>query len=94
MSEQEENCILIADDDLDDQYMLKQDFSSLYIKQKVNAVSDGVELFDYLLKKETYKAIDAILSKVILPDHNMPKKDDRECLLELKGLSELKKYPL
>ncbi|PBQ32878.1 two-component system response regulator [Sphingobacteriaceae bacterium] len=90
----EENCILIADDDLDDQYMIKQAFSTVSVKEKVNTVSDGVELLDYLYKKGKYKDLEVSVPKIILLDLNMPKKDGRECLKEIKTNATLKKIPV
>ncbi|MES2514317.1 MAG: response regulator [Bacteroidota bacterium] len=89
-----EYCILIADDDNDDQYMIKQAFASISLNENVRTVSDGVELLDYLYQKGKYKDAPTLLPKVILLDLNMPKKDGRECLKEIKSNAKLKTIPI
>jgi CheY-like chemotaxis protein len=87
-------CVLIADDDNDDQYMIKQAFASINLNETICTVSDGVELLDYLYKKGKYKDAHLLLPKVILLDLNMPKKDGRECLKEIKTHPKLKTIPI
>ena len=87
-------CILIADDDADDQYMIKQAFASINLNEKIHTVNDGVELLDYLQKKGKYKDETILQPKVILLDLNMPKKDGRECLREIKTNDKLKQIPI
>ncbi|MEO6304426.1 MAG: response regulator, partial [Bacteroidia bacterium] len=87
-------CILIADDDMDDQYMMKQAFSSINLNENVQTVNDGVELLDYLHKRGKYKGIDTPSPKVILLDLNMPKKDGRECLKEIKTNPKFNRIPV
>lgn len=87
-------CILIADDDNDDQYMIKQAFSGINFQENIQTVNDGVELLDYLHKKGKYKDSAHALPKVILLDLNMPKKDGRQCLKEIKSHPALKKIPI
>ncbi len=89
-----EYCILIADDDNDDQYMIKQAFESINLNEHVRTVNDGVELLDYLHKRGKYKDAEVMSPKVILLDLNMPKKDGRECLREIKANPKLKKIPI
>jgi CheY-like chemotaxis protein len=89
-----EHCILIADDDNDDQYMIKQAFASINLNEHVRTVNDGVELLDYLHKRGKFKDTEILSPKVILLDLNMPKKDGRECLREIKANPKLKKIPI
>lgn len=86
--------ILIADDDHDDQYMIRQAFANIKFNANVQFVSDGVELMDYLNKRGKYQAQSLVAPKVILLDLNMPKKDGRECLREIKGNPNLKRIPV
>ena len=88
------SCILIADDDMDDQYMIKQAFNTINLTENIRTVNDGVELIDYLQKKGKYKDVDVLLPTVILLDLNMPKKDGRECLKEIKSHPKLKRIPV
>ncbi|MBA3680952.1 MAG: response regulator [Bacteroidetes bacterium] len=87
-------CILIADDDMDDQYMIKQAFSSINLNENVHTVNDGVELLDYLNRRGKYKDANILIPKVILLDLNMPKKDGRECLKEIKTNPRFNKIPI
>lgn len=87
-------CILIADDDNDDQYMIKQAFTSINLNENVRTVNDGVELLDYLNNTGKYKGVETLLPKVILLDLNMPKKDGRECLKEIKMNTKFKMIPI
>ena len=87
-------CILIVDDDNDDQYMIKQAFSTVNLTENVRTVNDGVELFEYLEKTGKYKDMNVPFPKVILLDLNMPKKDGRQCLKEIKEHPKLKKIPI
>ena len=86
--------ILIADDDHDDQYMIKQAFANIKFTANVQFVNDGVELMDYLNKRGKFQERALMSPKVILLDLNMPKKDGRECLKEIKGNPNLKKIPV
>jgi CheY-like chemotaxis protein len=87
-------CILIADDDIDDQYMLKQAFANTQLDKDVRIVNDGVELLDYLNRRGKYKDSELPYPKVILLDLNMPKKDGRECLKEIKSNPKLNRIPI
>ncbi|MBL7912733.1 MAG: response regulator [Bacteroidia bacterium] len=87
-------CILIADDDMDDQYMIKQAFASINLTENVQTVNDGVELLDYLHKRGKYKDIETLCPKIILLDLNMPKKDGRECLREIKVNTKFNRIPV
>lgn len=88
------HCILIVDDDLDDQYMIKQAFASINLDENIHTVNDGVELLDYLNKKGKYKGVNVLNPKVILLDLNMPKKDGRECLREIKTNPKFSTIPI
>lgn len=87
-------CILIADDDMDDQYMIKQAFASINLTENVQTVNDGVELLDYLHKRGKYKDVETLCPKIILLDLNMPKKDGRECLKEIKINAKFNRIPV
>lgn len=83
--------ILMADDDADDRQMTKEAFEESHLTNDLRFVEDGVELMDYLNRRGKY--IDPSSSPrpgLILLDLNMPKKDGREALRELKGDPKLK----
>ena len=77
--------ILMADDDADDRQMTKEAFEESRLINDLRFVCDGVELMDYLQRRGKYS--DPATSPrpgLILLDLNMPKKDGREALKEIK----------
>ena len=84
----------MADDDIDDQYLIKQAFNTLKLNVEIMAVNDGVELLNYLNQGDTYASKERELPKRILLDLNMPKKDGRECLKEIKADARFVKIPI
>jgi two-component system response regulator len=87
-------CILVADDDIDDQFMLKEAFASLNFDGEIQCVENGEELLDYLNNKGKYKGTSFLLPKLILLDLNMPKIDGRQCLKIIKANADLCKIPI
>ena len=87
--------ILMADDDPDDRLMTKDALQASQLLNEVRFVEDGVELTDYLLRRGRYaKAEDSPRPGVILLDLNMPKKDGREALREIKENEDLRRIPV
>lgn len=83
--------ILMADDDADDRLMTKEAFEESRLANDLRFVEDGVELMDYLQRRGKYS--DPATSPrpgLILLDLNMPKKDGREALKEIKADPNLK----
>ena len=77
--------ILMADDDADDRQMTKEAFEESRLANDLRFVVDGAELMDYLKRRGQYS--DPATSPrpgLILLDLNMPKKDGREALREIK----------
>ena len=91
---EEKQCIIVADDDTDDQFMLKEAFSSLNFDKEICTVENGEELLDYLNKKGKYANMVLPVPKLILLDLNMPKIDGRQCLRLLKENREFCKIPI
>lgn len=87
--------ILIAEDDADDRYLIGTAFAEKGYKEKIDFVENGVELLHYLDNINTTALGDEkIFPCVILLDLNMPKKDGREVLKELKQHPIFKKIPV
>lgn len=87
--------ILMADDDPDDRMLAEEALEESHLANKMYFVEDGVELMDYLKRQGKYA--DASLSPrpgVILLDLNMPKKDGREALKEIKADPDLRRIPV
>ncbi len=85
--------ILIAEDDADDRFLLRSAFDENGFDDKLQFVENGVELLDYLNNiSRTYPATK--FPNFILLDLNMPKKDGREVLKEIKQDALLRKIPV
>ncbi len=83
--------ILMADDDAEDREMTQEAFVESRLANDLRFVEDGAELMDYL--KHRGKYADPASSPrpgLILLDLNMPKKDGREALVEIKADPSLK----
>ncbi len=87
--------ILIADDDADDRQMTKEALEENYLLNDLRFVSDGEELMNYLHRKGKYEDPEkSPWPGLILLDLNMPKKDGREALKEIKSDPVLKSIPV
>jgi len=87
--------ILIAEDDADDRYLLQTAFTETGYPEKFDFVENGIELLNYLDNMYSNTAAEIhILPGFILLDLNMPKKDGREVLKELKQHPVFKKIPV
>lgn len=87
--------ILIAEDDEDDFLLTRDAFREADIQTDLRWVRDGEELMDYLLRRGDFQ--DPAKSPrpvIILLDLNMPKKDGREALKEIKANSDLRRIPV
>jgi CheY-like chemotaxis protein len=86
--------ILLADDDPDDRLMASEAISESRLTNPLVTVSDGEELLDYLLWRGEYAESKPDRPGIILLDLNMPKKDGREALREIKGHPDLRRIPV
>jgi len=87
--------ILMADDDEDDRVLVKSAFEESRLNGDIQFVRDGQELLDYLRRRGQYASlIDAPLPHLILLDLNMPRKDGREALKEIKADPVLRVIPI
>jgi CheY-like chemotaxis protein len=87
--------ILIAEDDADDRYLLQTAFSEIGFPEQIDFVENGIEVFTYLDNIYTNNNMEMkALPGFILLDLNMPKKDGREVLKELKQHPVFKKIPV
>ena len=86
--------ILIADDDPDDRLLAEEALEESRLSNQLHFVEDGVELMDYLRGTGSYADREIQLPGMILLDLNMPRKDGREALRELKNDPQLKRIPV
>lgn len=87
--------ILLADDDPDDRELTKEALTECRLANEIHFVEDGEQLLDYLFRRGPYaNLVQEPLPGLILLDLNMPKKDGREALKEIKASPELRRIPV
>ncbi|CAN5182119.1 response regulator [soil metagenome] len=95
MENEKDILIIMADDDHDDIMLTQKALQKSGLLNPLVAVNDGEELLDYLLHRGKYTDTKKYpLPGIILLDLNMPKKDGRETLQEIKSHAELKSIPV
>lgn len=82
------NFILIADDDEDDILLVKSALEDCGYNGRVDFVENGIVLLDFLTKNADN------LPDLVLLDLNMPKKDGREVLIEVRANEALRSLPM
>ena len=87
--------LLMADDDTDDCALTKDALEESRLLNTISFVHDGEELMDYLLHRRNYGA-DGTSARpdLILLDLNMPRKDGREAIKEIRGHRSLRLIPI
>ncbi len=87
--------ILMADDDDDDRLLARDALTESQISSDLRFVENGEELLDYLLHRGKFEqASEAPRPGLILLDLNMPRKDGREALREIRADPELRRIPV
>ena len=87
--------IVLADDDPDDRKLTQDAFCENRLANEFHTVEDGEELMDYLLRRGKYTPMQGDnLPGLILLDLNMPRKDGREALKEIKAHPDLRRIPI
>jgi CheY-like chemotaxis protein len=87
--------ILLADDDADDRLLTQEALQENRLANDLRCVEDGEELIQYLFRRGKYSSESAAPRPgLILLDLNMPKKDGREALREIKSDPELRRIPV
>lgn len=87
--------ILVADDDPDDRMMIEEAFIENRVANKLAFVEDGEQLLAYLRREGEFAGLaEEPYPGIILLDLNMPKKDGREALEELKADPNLCRIPI
>lgn len=88
--------ILMADDDEEDRELARDALQDAHLANEMRFVVDGQDLMDYLRLEGRYAdaSVDAPRPGIILLDLNMPKKDGREALGEIKTDPALRQIPV
>jgi CheY-like chemotaxis protein len=86
--------ILIAEDDADDRFLLETAFEECGYKDNLIFVENGIELMHFLDEEKLRNEVDRKFPAFIMLDLNMPKKDGREVLKELKESPKYKTIPV
>ncbi|MFD2512492.1 response regulator [Pontibacter locisalis] len=95
MSDKRSIVILIADDDAEDRMLVKDALEESRLKNSIQFVENGEELMDYLHRRGKFSDEQKYPTPgLILLDLNMPKKDGREALREIKADERLRLIPV
>jgi len=87
--------ILIVDDDTEDRMMMADAFAESHIANPLRFVENGEQLMDYLYQRGVYAdSASAPRPGLIILDLNMPKKDGRKALQEIKSDPRLRHIPV
>jgi CheY-like chemotaxis protein len=84
--------VLLVEDDPGDVLLTKEAFEDNKVKNNLTVVSDGEEATDYLRRQGRFA--DAVRPDLMLLDLNLPRKDGREVLQEIKADPELRSIPI
>lgn len=87
--------VLMAEDDADDRMLIEKAFKDVVRFGHLLCVENGVELIKYLRRDSPYDNCEKYPQpQIVLLDLNMPKKDGRQTLKEIKEDKELCKIPV
>jgi CheY-like chemotaxis protein len=84
--------VLLVEDDPGDALMTQEAFEHHKIRNSLHIVKDGVEALEFLRREGQYE--NAPRPGLILLDLNLPRKDGREVLSEVKADAELRSIPV
>ncbi|MAS33051.1 MAG: response regulator [Anaerolineaceae bacterium] len=84
--------ILLVEDNPGDVRLTQEAFNESKIHNNLNVARDGVEAIAFLRREGVYA--NAPRPDIILLDLNLPRKDGREVLHEIKGDEDLKRIPV
>jgi CheY-like chemotaxis protein len=84
--------VLLVEDDPGDVVLITEAFEHNKVNNRLNVVADGVEALQYLRREAPFE--DSREPDLILLDLNLPRKDGREVLAEVKADPDLRRIPV
>tara|TARA_R110000868_G_scaffold106587_3_gene292230 strand:+ start:4863 stop:5348 length:486 start_codon:yes stop_codon:yes gene_type:complete len=86
---------LMVDDDPDDRMLFKEACEEVRLRNPIEFLENGEQLLSYLRREGEYASlVDEPMPGIVLLDLNMPLKDGREALEEIKGDPALAHIPI
>jgi CheY-like chemotaxis protein len=84
--------ILLIEDNPGDIRLVREALDECGMHHRLEVVVDGMEALEYLRRETT--SLNKFLPDLIILDLNLPKKDGREVLMEIKGDTDLQRIPV
>ncbi|HUQ40731.1 MAG TPA: response regulator [Acidimicrobiales bacterium] len=84
--------VLLVEDDPGDVLMTQEAFADYRIANRLNVVSNGEDAIAYMRKEGRF--VDAVTPDLVLLDLNLPRRDGREVLRDIKGDPVLRRVPV
>ncbi len=84
--------ILLVEDDPGDVLMTQEAFADYKIANRLTVVSNGEDAIAYLRKQGRFA--DVVTPDLVLLDLNLPRRDGREVLIDIKGDPDLRRIPV
>jgi CheY-like chemotaxis protein len=84
--------VLLVEDDPGDVLLIREAFEDNKVANRLHVVADGVEALEFM--RQTGEHADAPRPDLVLLDLNLPRKDGREVLAEVKADASLRTIPV